>query len=431
MDLNFLIIGNGFDLAHGFPTGYIDFLRYCRNYDGNEFVSTIEELNKEFDLFLKNNIWLQYFSDLITDWEDTRTWIDFEKEIAEVIQDIELVHWQIKHAHYINAPSETTLDPLSPAPSGKFVSLISNFSIYDKEHDRYVLDSNMSSIKDIDSFTEFIYLQLRDFARAFEIYCLRINEMLLSKPIISSERIQAIKKAESDHDYYNNQARLAVSTRRGDAGSLERMAKEAASTLSSLITKINTADYLCMSKFDCVLSFNYTNTYERLYGKEKTRYCYIHGKAQENREKSNLIFGIDDCLPSGEESKNFKCVRFKKYFQRVIFKTGAQYKEWFGLPLVTKGSAIYVHIVGHSLDRTDHDVLYEFFSNKDCKIIIYYYSPKDFEDKVTKVIQLLAYKGGNGRDELIGRLYGKQWSIKFTYLYDETDGLFKKMPSTI
>ena len=28
--MNILVIGNGFDLAHGLPTGYTDFLAFCR-----------------------------------------------------------------------------------------------------------------------------------------------------------------------------------------------------------------------------------------------------------------------------------------------------------------------------------------------------------------------------------------------------------------
>ena len=429
MNLNFLIIGNGFDLTHGLPTVYIDFLRYCQDYDKNSPVYSSFELNKEFDLFVEHNIWLKYFLSVATELEDARTWIDFEKEIAEVIQDIELGQWQMKCMKYINASSETTLEPLSPLKSEKFLRFISFFSDYDKENDRYIIGAN--NVIDIDSFVKFIYLQLRDFTRAFEIYCLKINEIQITKTIISFEREKAIKKAQLDRDCYRNQARLAVGPMRSKIDEFEQLAEEADKTLSSLIAKISAVDYLCMSKFNCVLSFNYTNTYERLYGNEKTHYCYIHGKAQESREKSNLILGIDDSLPRGDESKNFKCVRFKKYFQRIIFKTGAEYKKWFDLPAITGSSAIYVHIVGHSLDRTDHDVLYEFFADKRCKIIVYYYSPEDFEDKITKVIQLLSYKGLNGRDELIRRLYGNQWSIKFAYLYDETDGLFKEPASTV
>lgn len=429
MDLNFLIIGNGFDLAHGLPTGYADFLRYCHDYDNAHPISSIADLNNEFDFFLGNNVWLKYFLDVATDLETARTWIDFEKEIAEVVHGIELGDWQISCAHYINAPSETILEPLSPVKSEKFLRFISSFSNYLKENDSYII--NVDDISDIDSFVKFAYLQLRDFTRAFEIYCLRINEIQMPESIISFERGKAIEKAKIDCDCYRNQARLASGHMRDNVDKLEQMANRAEKTLSSLISGISPVDYLCMSKFDCVLSFNYTNTYERLYGNEKTHYCYIHGKAQESREESNLILGMDDCLPHGEESKNFQCVRFKKYFQRILFKTGAEYKEWFDLPLITNSSAIYVHIVGHSLDRTDHDVLYEFFSNKLCKIIVYYYSPEDFEDKIKKVIQLLASKGMNGRDELIRRLYGNQWSIKFAYLYDKTDGIFKTSATTL
>lgn len=192
MNLNFLIIGNGFDLTHGLPTGYIDFLKYCQDYDRNNPVSSVEELNKEFDLFIGNNIWLKYFLDVVTDLKSTRTWIDFEKEIAEVIQDIELGNWQIKCMQYINAPSEITLEPLSPVESEKFLRFVSIFSDYDKENDRYIIGAN--DVTDIDSFVKFIYLQLRDFTRAFEIYCLKINEIQMPKTIISFEREKAIKK---------------------------------------------------------------------------------------------------------------------------------------------------------------------------------------------------------------------------------------------
>ena len=75
MNLNFLIIGNGFDLTHGLPTGYIDFLRYCQDYDKNSPVYSSFELNKEFDLFVEHNIWLKYFLSVATDLEDARTWI--------------------------------------------------------------------------------------------------------------------------------------------------------------------------------------------------------------------------------------------------------------------------------------------------------------------------------------------------------------------
>jgi hypothetical protein len=79
--LNILIIGNGFDLAHKLQTKYVDFLKYCKrisqskNYCISDFPIAIDE-------FLKDNIWLKYFLD-ITNFEDDKTWIDFENEISK------------------------------------------------------------------------------------------------------------------------------------------------------------------------------------------------------------------------------------------------------------------------------------------------------------------------------------------------------------
>lgn len=136
-------------------------------------------------------------------------------------------------------------------------------------------------------------------------------------------------------------------------------------------------------------------------------------------------------LPRGEESNNFKWIKFKKYYQRILFKTGSEYKDWLNPLAKQTPFPNYVHIVGHSLDRTDYDVLYEIFSNDSFKIIVYYYCSEDFEDKVQKVIKLLAYKGMNGRDELIRRVHGNQWSTKFVNQYDEIEGFFIKHERTI
>lgn len=39
MEHNILVIGNGFDLAHGLKTRYIDFIDYVRNKMCNDFES--------------------------------------------------------------------------------------------------------------------------------------------------------------------------------------------------------------------------------------------------------------------------------------------------------------------------------------------------------------------------------------------------------
>lgn len=123
-----LIIGNGFDLAHGLPTRYSDFLDFCRvfpkiyepdmtrkgleseleSWKGNNEVKNI--LRKLFDSrekepdyhcnidldydrlenLLKNNIWLEYFSkQYASNQMKGKNWIDLESEISHIIRWID------------------------------------------------------------------------------------------------------------------------------------------------------------------------------------------------------------------------------------------------------------------------------------------------------------------------------------------------------
>ena len=77
--MNILILGNGFDLAHGLKTKYSDFLEYCCK-QFNRFPTY-----KPTDRFY-NNLWVRHFLSVKQGFDDT--WIDLEKEIYKVIQHV-------------------------------------------------------------------------------------------------------------------------------------------------------------------------------------------------------------------------------------------------------------------------------------------------------------------------------------------------------
>ena len=417
--MNLLVIGNGFDLAHHLPTRYTDFLKYCKNYNGENPISKEDDKNKEFDDFRQNNVWLKYFLS-ITNLEDDKTWIDFEKEIAKIVNAAE----SNTSAIFINKISaEETQISIRHAPD----ELKNFFLTFEKQHLEKGIDGrflkiilNIKGIDCLTSFIDYLYRELRNFARAFEIYCLHVNKIEIITPVVSCSIKNELEQTQKERDHYRRLERQASGymNRKREENEYKEKAAEAARKYSQANSQIRKRDYLSLSKFDCVLSFNYTNTYERLYGNEKTQYCYIHGKAQNDRTKTNLILGIDDNLKQGLENQNFEWAKFKKYYQRIILKTGSEYKDWLSPSSNNSNGDNYVYIVGHSLDQTDFDVLYEIFTNSSFKIIVYYYNQKDFEEKVQKVIKLLSYKGMSGRDELIKRVHGNKWSIKFVDQYD-------------
>lgn len=80
-----------------------------------------------------------------------------------------------------------------------------------------------------------------------------------------------------------------------------------------------------------VLSFNYTDTYEKLYARNPhTEYDYIHGKAsiENTMDTNNMVLGIDEYLKDDAKNENIEFIEFKKYFQRIHKETGCLYRTW-------------------------------------------------------------------------------------------------------
>ena len=75
-------------------------------------------------------------------------------------------------------------------------------------------------------------------------------------------------------------------------------------------------------KYCKVLSFNYTNTYERLYlDKQQIQNSidYIHGKAKlfNTVENNNMVLGIDEYLTDERKDRETEFIAFKKFYQRI------------------------------------------------------------------------------------------------------------------
>ena len=112
--MNILVLGNGFDLAHGLPTKYTDFLEFTKvmqkKISNNK---TVEEIDwagvsekvkgcitsyysgrgndkkvceEKLSELIYDNFWLDYF--IQNPMYNKENWIDFESEISKVIQSL-------------------------------------------------------------------------------------------------------------------------------------------------------------------------------------------------------------------------------------------------------------------------------------------------------------------------------------------------------
>ena len=76
--MDILILGNGFDLAHGLKTTYIDFLHYCVKKNRKKLKGMIN-----YGTTFIDNIWLRHFITTYNNYGNN--WIDLEEEIYRVI----------------------------------------------------------------------------------------------------------------------------------------------------------------------------------------------------------------------------------------------------------------------------------------------------------------------------------------------------------
>lgn len=391
-----LILGNGFDLAHGLPTKYSHFLEFCkrvemvwryglgsgknvaefkrtwidnwkinelistaivtayenrkmkRNCEGNYEVTSDNLELSEIHSLLNDNVWYEYFTELyITHCMKGENWIDFESEIRFVIKEVDENSLSLTNLwdDVIKKAIDSSQDQKLKTFKGKLK--------FDKFAQRKEwVSEHKATVKD---FREKTFEDLERLTRALELYLTVFVEKI---PISDSEKIPE---------------------------------------LTSL-----TPDY--------VINFNYTDTYERIYKKGKV--YHIHGRANEKRsaEENDMVLGIDEYWIGDEQNERTNFTIFKKFSQRIQKHTGnesyrylqemqklfqAKGNSWSGNIDILKDhpdGVSYVYVFGHSLDVTDKDILSNFIGDDSTSVIVYCLDKGTEGELIGNTIKLISEK---------------------------------------
>lgn len=363
--MDILVIGNGFDLAHELKTTYKDFLLACQN----------DKLPDEFKDFCKTNVWLKHFIIKQKDLGDT--WIDLEKEIYNAIDSLHNRSWfyidtwsSNKIVYYPKAINET-LDRLNNYSKDAWDDYNTKGKD-DKIDKKYkIIQSNSGSsfaifFKNKKGVTNFLYDQLREFTYAFEYY---LDKIVLAK--------------------LGNKSKYILSLQSG-----------------------------CKSL--SVLSFNYTDTCERLYKKDfDVKPYYVHGKINCDNNTCKLVLGTYsfDNKPQNENPISripYEFNVFRKHNQRHKYGTIEAYQELLNeLTDYRKVIKPVFHVIGHSLDETDKNILkHLFLINKNAIINIYYHDEEAQERLINNITDII------GEEEVMRR-------VRLIYQHDENRGILK------
>lgn len=369
--MNILLLGNGFDLHHKFPTSYIDFLytikflaenydksmdtvakvfgddrlkRKCKNISDSfaEYESSYKEIHLDSDTIklliekANNNMWFKYLSIAV---EKELTWIDFEKQIAIVIDAFD------EFFSY----DELYFDPYNPKRKSDVKYIISRF-------DYFYEASSSHKFKMIK------------------------NNYILEKLIGS--KIKAIDKSKIIKELYDSLCELA--------DMLKMYLQIFVDSLCEEIKKSYQIKNPSYPHFDYVCTFNYTNTYELLYN-SSTKVSHIHGNV-----KDDVILGINPDKYDDLETVDTLFIQFKKYFQRVFYGTDLGFLD---LIYDLEDNEIKIHkdnvslyVAGHSLDKTDEDIIQSLFKHAN-KIVVFYHDVNKVGDYIDNLVSIYGKKG--------------------------------------
>ncbi|WP_419749282.1 AbiH family protein [Terrisporobacter petrolearius] len=356
---NILVIGNGFDLYHGFPTKYSDFInfiklwddfysKYTKNISNKEHMAnpkyidlTSYNINKEtmlkladyyniynktkldtFDKLIKDNDWINYFKDVCS---ETKGWIDFEGEIETIIKCIQYLFIKcIDPNSDINRPEK--FNNIFTTPQEYFNKTL---TYYNPGLYGFILRPVGSELSNIDYNKKIILKTLKK----------QLDDLIDCLNIYLLEFVSKMKPNKQAEDIKN------------------------------------------INPF-CIISFNYTNTFKEIY-KGYHIIHYIHGKIG---DENNMVLGMKD----DNMNDDIDFVYFYKYFQRIQKKTGVDYNKW-----LSEGSN-NIYILGHSLDSTDKDVLTKIITSKNTKqVTLFYRHQKEMEKFIINLLKLFS------RDDVI------------------------------
>ena len=112
-----------------------------------------------------------------------------------------------------------------------------------------------------------------------------------------------------------------------------------------------------------VITFNYTDTANKLLGIPQDNTHFIHGKTDFLREENTIntmVFGIED-KESDLESINSDLIPYQKFYQRTVKETGNIYVSFFNNSIELTDHGIFTNsknivVFGHSVDPLDKEI---------------------------------------------------------------------------
>ena len=351
-----VIIGNGFDLAHGLPTSYNDFIV---DYWANLNLTNNQDEFILFDAEVDIKGWeIENYSSIRILTEN------YIKDKFSTSQNILLdgdirIHIPEQPSHWKNIFSFKN-------DFFKSINLknIENWVDIENEYYRelmeivksdYTGETRESKIKQAKN----LYNEFGDIKRLFEKYLAKVFDKQYDWSVIKKSEIDDILSENTQRqDFLFDKNEIQYFTDTGDFDLNETL----------------------------LLSFNYTRTVEDYSNSSigKIGYNYIHGRINVN--ELPIIFGFGD-----EMDDNYKVIEdiedneYLKNFKSIQYLEHSNYKYLYNF---IEAEPYQVFIMGHSCGLSDRTLLSTIFENTNClSVKVFYHKRNDDSDNYTELVQ--------------------------------------------
>ena len=353
-----VIIGNGFDLAHGLPTSYKDFIdnywksacktkeRRKLEYDDDHFVKLSCDLGSmysDLDCEAFNNI--TSYKELMTlvkrNRENGYGYFDvsFKNSFFKIICDNSIENWvDIENEYYTKL---------------KIIVKLASLSNKEKKRQAIILNQEFEQVKNL--LERYLKEKVEE---EYDFTLYRDNpiiDIFLPELSFLFDEKQYLKEFQYGDQLYVKEF-------------LEK-SKE---------------NYNLITHF---LNFNYTKVVEQYFVgfAYQKQINYIHGKLNDSINTVNFGFGdeMDDDYKMIENIDDNEYLRNFKSFQ---YLQNPNYKNL--LDFVESDQKFQVYVMGHSCGLSDRTMLNTIFEHPNCiSIKIFYHQKKDGNDNYTEIIQ--------------------------------------------
>lgn len=163
----------------------------------------------------------------------------------------------------------------------------------------------------------------------------------------------------------------------------------------------------CIPKNTLILNFNYTQTGEKLYARNKDWVINIHGEL--NNERNPIIFGYGDELD--DDYKRIEKLQDNDFLENIKSVRYHETNRYRYLLDFIEHKPYQVLIMGHSCGNSDRTLLNTLFEHRNCiSVKVYYHQREDGTDDYSQLIRNLS-RNFNDKPAMRDKVVNKEYCL--------------------